>query len=208
MTDSGLSPICIFILGRPGAGKDTQAALLAQELNLHQVKTSKLLMAIFKAKPDDPEVQKAHEMFKAGELATHEFVRRVVYEHIEFLFENNFYNKQGVVFSGSPRTLHEAKSISSFCVEKFGVDNVVALDIIVEAQKCIQRMFERNEKNTDRDLEAAHTRMEEFERYTRPAIDYFMDNNMLVEVDGEGDVQQVHARVKDALRTKLEYGHN
>ena len=120
MTDSILSPICIFVLGRPGAGKDTQAALLAQEFDLHQVKTSKLLVKIFQEQPDDPEVQKAREMFNAGELATHEFVRRVVYEHIELLFEHNFYDKKGAIFSGSPRTLHEANSIASFCIEKFG----------------------------------------------------------------------------------------
>lgn len=206
MTDSNVSPICIFLLGRPGSGKDTQAALLAQELELHQVKTSKLLMAIFKEKSNDPEVQKAHQMFEAGELATHEFVRRVVYEHIEFLFENSFYNKKGVIFSGSPRTLHEAKSIASFCVEKFGVGNVIALDLIVDEQQCIQRMFERNEKSTDRDMDAARVRMQEFERYTRPAINYFAEKNMLIEISGAGGPQQVHIKLKDAISTKLGYG--
>lgn len=208
MIDSTLPPICIFILGRPGSGKDTQAALLAQEMDLHQVKTSKLLMEIFQTQPNDPEVQKAHQMFEAGELATHEFVRRVVHEHIEFLFENNFHNKKGVIFSGSPRTLHEAESIAPFCTEKFGVKNVVALDILVDQQECIQRMFERNEKSTDRDLDAARTRMEEFEKYTRPAIDYFAEKDMLVKVSGAGEPEQVHAQMKNALYTKLEYGHN
>ena len=206
MTDNNMLPVCIFLLGRPGSGKDTQAAILAQELELHQVKTSKLLMAIFEEKPDDPEVQKAHQMFKAGELATHEFVRRVVYERIEFLFENNFYNKKGVIFSGSPRTLHEAKSIASFCIEKFGAGNVVALDLIVDEQECIQRMFERNEKNTDRDMEAARVRMHEFETYTRPAIDYFAEKNMLIKIDGTGGPEQVHLEMKNALSTKLGYG--
>ena len=205
MTDNAPSPICIFVLGRPGSGKDTQAALLAQEFDLHQVKTSKLLMAIFKEKPEDPEVAKAQQMFEAGELATHEFVRRVVYERIEFLFENNFYNKKGVIFSGSPRTLHEAKSIASFCIEKFGAGNVVAMDILVDEQECIQRMFERNEKSTDRDLDAAQTRMEEFEKYTRPAIDYFAEKDMLIKVSGSGGPEQVHAEMKNALSIKLGY---
>ena len=199
-------PVCIFILGRPGSGKDTQAELLAERFSLHQVRTSKLLVAIFKNKPDDPEVQKAKAMFDAGELATHEFVRRVVYEHIEFLFQNNFYNQNGIIFSGSPRTLHEAQSIVGLCIEKFGKNNVLAIDIEVSEQECIERIKDRLNKETDKHDYISKTRMQEFENYTRPAIEYCNEEQILARVNGEGSLEQVLERMSNVFSTKWGYG--
>ena len=69
-------------------------------------------------------------------------------------------------------------------------------------------MFERNEKSTDRDMDAAHIRMQEFEKYTRPAIDYFAEKKMLIKINSNKEREQVHIKIKNALFTKLGYGNS
>lgn len=199
-TSNGMDkPICIFVMGRPGAGKDTQAALLSDFFHLENLKTSGLLRARFEATPTDPVVARQKEVFDAGELNDPEWVMGIVLERVEQLFENNFDGKKGIIFSGSPRTLYEAERFVPFLVERFGKDRIVGVLVSVSEQEGIDRILKRNARPLDRDEEILRTRMQEFNERTEPAIDYLRQQDALIAIDGMPAPDVVFEQAKDAI---------
>jgi adenylate kinase len=192
-------PICIFVMGRPGAGKDTQAALLSDFFHLENIKTSGLLRAVFEATPADPVIAHQKEMFDAGELNDPEWVMGIVLKRVEQLCENNFEGKNGVIFSGSPRTLYEAERFVPFLVERFGKDRIVGVLVSVSEEEGLERILKRNARPLDRDEAILRTRMQEFNERTEPAIDYLRQRGALVTIDGMPAPEVVFEQAKDAI---------
>ncbi|MEX0916637.1 MAG: nucleoside monophosphate kinase [Candidatus Spechtbacterales bacterium] len=192
-------PICVFVMGRPGAGKDTQAALLSDFFHLENIKTSALLRAKFEGNPTDPLIAKQKEVFDAGELNDPEWVMSVVVERVTQLCENNFDGKQGIIFSGSPRTLYEAERLVPFLVARFGKDCIVGVLVSVSEEEGIERILKRNARPLDRDVEILRTRMQEFNERTEQAIDYLRTRDALISIDGMPTPEVVFEQAKDAL---------
>lgn len=196
-------PVGIFVLGRPGAGKDTQAALLGDFFHLQNVKTSTLLRSKFEHEADDPRVAEQKRVFDAGELNDPEWVISVVREHIDALFDGNLDGANGVIFSGSPRTLHEAQTLVPFLAERLGEGRLLALHIAIDEEEGIARILKRNARELDRDEDILRTRMREFAEETQPAIQYLQERGLLETVDGSPSPQEVFEAAQHIVRERF-----
>lgn len=198
-----MKPISIFVLGRPGAGKDTQAALLSDFFHLENVRTSSLLRAKFESNPTDSFIAKQKEVFDAGELNDPEWVMSVVQERVSQLYENDFEGKNGIIFSGSPRTLYEAEHLVPFVEELLGSERILALCVAISEEEGIARILKRNARPLDRDEAILHTRMEEFNERTMKAIEYLRARNALVTIDGMPALEVVFEQAKTAITERF-----
>jgi len=126
--------ICLF--GQPGAGKGAQAELLTEKLGYYHFESSKAIEHCFKTEsPDkvftiegiDYKVSDEIKKWESGELVSPPFVVFLMSERIRELAEDG----KSIIFSGSPRTLYEAKKVIPLFEELYGKENIkfIFLDI-------------------------------------------------------------------------------
>ncbi len=137
-----------MVFGPPGAGKGTQANLLAAKLGLIHFDTGKYIELIVQdpSKRSDPEIDKYRMMFDRGELLPAAWVYKLVKEGTQKILDSGF----GVVFSGSPRTYEEAfeaegkdRGFLYFLEEKLGRENLHAFFLKVTPETSIKRNSNR-----------------------------------------------------------------
>ena len=139
--------IVIFI-APPGAGKGTQADLLAEKFGFVHIETSKL----GEAKINDPELAKkdsevaeAKRLYDKGELFPPPWTTKLVIEKMGELAREG----RGGVFSGSPRTPYEAEHELPEFEKLYGRDNIKIFYITLSEEESVKRNSERRicEKN-------------------------------------------------------------
>lgn len=195
--------IVIFVMGRPGSGKDTQADFLAKHFNLRRIITSDLIQEKFLNFPDDLVVKQEKKLFDSGILNTPSWIIEIVKERITELKNNNFDGGFGIIFSGSPRTFYEAETLVPFLEELFGAENMKAIYLDITDEEGIKRILRRAARELDKDPEKLKVRMKEYEERTKPVIDFFSHKNILVTIKGmpspENIFDDILVQLKDFL---------
>jgi|SRR3989344_2188869 len=133
--------IAVMIYGPPGAGKGTQAKLLAHKLGLIHFDSGKYLESVVHdpANENDPMVQKERILFDTGKLLTPSWILGVVKEAVSSIGKTNF----GIVFSGSPRTLLEAEGLMPLLEKIYDKKNVIPVVLTVKPETSIERNSSR-----------------------------------------------------------------
>jgi adenylate kinase len=138
----------IIILGAPGAGKGTQAGLLADKLGLYYFETSKILEESFNAshkqkyiKVKGEKYSYIHEkdLWTKGILCSPPFVSYLVNEKIKQLYKAG----ENLIIAGSPRTLYEGEEVMPVLEKLYGKKNIKIILIQVSAQESIFRNSHR-----------------------------------------------------------------
>lgn len=129
-------PQIIIFIGPPGAGKGTQADLLAEDFGFYHFETSKIIEEKFAtADPSDPIIRDAKEAFSTGKLVEPKHVAGWVLEKIRSLSDQ----KMSVVFSGSFRTEFEATEEIPVMEEIYGKENIHVFLINVSEDESVKR---------------------------------------------------------------------
>ncbi len=137
----------IIILGPPGAGKGTQAELLADKLSLYYFETSKILEQKFK-EPDKNSIEiegkkydvlKEKKLWEDGILCSPPFVSYLVMERVKKLAGEG----ESLVLAGSPRTLYEGERVTPLLKELYGPENIKVFLIDISAEETIFRNTHR-----------------------------------------------------------------
>ncbi len=140
--------ITVILFGPPGAGKGTQASLLADKLSLYYLETSKIIEESFdKAKKSDfIKVGKEKyflidekKLWKAGILCSPPFVTQLVKNKVDELFKAG----KSLVLAGSPRTLYEGKEVTPFLKKLYGKENIKVVLIKLKGADSIFRNSHR-----------------------------------------------------------------
>jgi adenylate kinase len=141
--------LVIIILGPPGAGKGTQAGLLAEKLNLYYFETSKVLEEKFQEIKTEKEfvqikgkkyyLSKEKELWEKGALCSPPFVTYLVKKKIKNLYRAG----KNLVLAGSPRTLYEGKEITPLLKKLYGKENIKLILITLSAKESIFRNSHR-----------------------------------------------------------------
>ena len=121
----------LILLGAPGAGKGTQADILAKLLGVPTISTGNILRAA--VKNGTPVGLKAKEYMDAGALVPDEVIIGIIAER---LAEPDC--KNGYILDGVPRTIPQAEAM-----EKSGIDIDCALSIEVADEVIVKRMSGR-----------------------------------------------------------------
>lgn len=129
-------PQIVIFVGPPGAGKGTQADLLAEDFGFYHFETSKIIEEKFTTgDANDPVIKDAKEAFATGKLVEPKYVAAWVLEKIRTLASQ----KMSIVFSGSFRTEFEATEEIPVMEEIYGKENIHVFLINVSEDESVKR---------------------------------------------------------------------
>lgn len=209
----------VILVGLPGAGKGTQAERIQSDFGIPHISTGDMFRrAVASGGPLGQEVQ---SYLDSGRLVPDEITIQVVRERL-----NADDTKRGFLLDGFPRTLQQAEALDAI-LQEIGkpVERVlyihVSSDILLDrltgrrickscgttyhtvfqppqvegvCDKCGGELYQR----ADDTAEAVKTRLEQYQQ-TEPLIDYYRNRQVLYQIDGEQDIEAVHAKVSELL---------
>ena len=183
----------LLLLGPPGAGKGTQAQTLVECYEIPQISTGDMLRAAVSAGTEVG--QKAKAFMDAGKLVTDEIVIGVAEERLRQPDAQG-----GFILDGFPRTVAQAEALDGL-LEKLGVKLERCVSMMVNDDELVKRLLKRAEieGRSDDNEESIRVRMNEYREKTEPLVGYYRGRGVLVEVDGEGSVDEIAKRIEQAL---------
>ncbi len=134
-------PKAIIIYGQPGAGKGTQADLVARNFGFVHFDTGKYLESLIynSNRKNNPIIKRERKFFESGKLMTPSWVLEVVGRRTKEIAKAGL----GIVFSGSPRTVYETKGLLPELEKLYGRGNIVIFVIQVTPSTSIKRNIHR-----------------------------------------------------------------
>ena len=179
----------ILLFGAPGVGKGTQAEILANKLNIAHLSTGDAFRTAIKN--ETPVGKLAKSYVDAGDLVPDEVVARIVEEAMD---AESFSN--GAILDGFPRTRPQAEALQEILDRKgLTIRRVVNLD--VDDATIMQRLLMRGRKDDTEEVIA--NRLDVYRQETAPLLEYYGQGNLLVTVDGIGDIDDVNRRILAAI---------
>ena len=211
----------IIMLGAPGAGKGTQAKMIAEKFGIPHVSTGDIFRANIK---NGTELGKeAKQYMDKGLLVPDELTVKILLDRVA---EDDC--KNGYVLDGFPRTIPQAEVLDKALTE-LGEKVDYAINVDVPDENIIKRMSGRRACVTcgatyhvvhippkkegicdtcgsnlilrdDDKPETVKNRLEVYHKQTQPLIDYYTNKNILKTVDGTVDMKDVFASIVNILQ--------
>ncbi len=180
----------LLLIGPPGAGKGTQAAVLSEQLGIPHVSTGDLFRAhIADATPLGPRVK---QHLEAGTLVPDEVTNEMVRERL-----GQADAEAGFLLDGFPRNTAQADVLDEILSElEVELDAVVQMEVPEEV--VVERLLARGRPDDIEDV--IRHRQEIYRLETAPLLDYYADR--LVTVSAVGSVEEITERALDAVRTR------
>ncbi|MDX1554938.1 MAG: adenylate kinase [Xanthomonadales bacterium] len=186
----------IVLLGAPGSGKGTQAAILTEHLGVPHISTGVLLRSAVEAGTELG--RQAKEVMDRGELVSDDIMLGLIEERL-----GEADAERGFILDGYPRNLSQAASLDALLarIEK-PVDMAIQIDVDVEM--VIQRIAKRaqEEGRSDDSEETVRNRMRVYEEQTAPVVGHYADQGLLTRVLGEGTIDEVNQRIMAVVRSE------
>ncbi len=183
----------LVLLGAPGSGKGTQAALLRDELKVPHISTGDLLRAAVKA--GTPLGLQARAVMESGRLVSDDIVLGMLEERLAKADIGD-----GFILDGYPRNLAQCEALEGL-LERLDQPLDVALKLEVPAELLVERIAGRAAAEGRRDDTPAtvRERLRVYEEQTAPVAGHYEELGKLVIVDGVGEVEDVFRRINAAL---------
>ncbi len=183
----------IVLLGAPGSGKGTQAAMLKTELKVPHISTGDLLRAAVKA--GTPLGLKAKAVMEAGQLVSDEIVLGMLEER---LAEPDA--RAGFILDGYPRNIAQCHALDAL-LTRLHQPVEVALKLDVPNEVIVGRCEIRYqaEGRADDKPETVRERLRVYAEQTAPVADYYANQGKLVVLDGVGELGEVFQRILAAV---------
>jgi adenylate kinase len=183
----------LVLLGAPGSGKGTQAAMLKAELKVPHISTGDLLRAAVKA--GTPLGLKAKAVMEAGKLVSDDIVLGMLEERITEADAKN-----GFILDGYPRNVAQCEALESL-LSRIGQPLDIAVKLKVPSELIVDRIAGRAaaEGRKDDTPETVRERLRVYAEQTAPVAEHFGGIGRLRIVDGVGDVDAVFKRILTAL---------
>ena len=202
----------IILLGAPGAGKGTQAALIAEEYKVPHISTGDILRR--NIKEGTPLGHKAKSYIDAGGLVPDEVVIGLVEDRLK---EADC--KNGYILDGFPRTIAQAEALDKVARIDLAINIDVPFETIIErlsgrrvcvcgetyhvsmlngetnCRKCGKPLFVRDDDKP----ETVKKRLDTYEKQTAPLINYYGAQGKLVNVKAVNSIEENFAAVKKVL---------
>ena len=181
----------LLLIGAPGAGKGTQAQLLAKRFGITHISSGDLLRQHVR---DHTSIGQTIEQYVGnGDLVPDSVVldmlRKPVVEAVE---------TGGYVLDGFPRTVEQARA--SFQVaHALGVEVQAAIHLRVPRHELVRRLLSRGRGSDDTEAVVEH-RLQVYEERTVPLLQYYADREWMFTVNGAQPPDTVHEDIVARLR--------
>lgn len=214
----------IVLLGAPGAGKGTQAKMLAERYGIPHVSTGDILREA--VKEGLPLGVKARSFMEEGKLVPDELVVEIVAERLK-----RADCRKGYILDGFPRNLSQARALEDMLKGGGGeLNGVMYMEVPVEelvrrlsgrrtckrcgrgfhllfdppkvAGRCDGCSGELIQRNDDKE-ETVRARLQTYNEETSPLVNYYQGQGLLNRLNGSGEIKEIF----DKLTSLLE-GHS
>lgn len=213
----------LILLGAPGAGKGTQATFIKEEFKIPHISTGDIFRA--NIRENTPLGIKAKEFINEGKLVPDELTIDLVKDRL--LQEDC---KNGFLLDGFPRNLNQADALKLF-LKEHDMDLDAVVDIEVDKNALVRRISGRRmckdcgasyhiifkkpkvegicdicggqlyQRDDDKE-ETVLKRIGVYEKETSPLIDFYRNENLLIEIDGNRNVEEITNDILSILRSK------
>ena len=204
----------IILLGAPGAGKGTQAAMIAEEFKVPHISTGDILRR--NMKEGTPLGLKAKAFVESGGLVPDEVVIGLVEDRL-----SQEDCKNGYILDGFPRTIPQAIALDKVADIDVVLNIDVPFDVIEDrltgrrvcicgatyhvsqlngrdtCEKCGQKLFVRD----DDKIETVKARLKVYEEQPAPLVEYYQGLGLVKTIKGRDTVDETFEEVRKVLDT-------
>ena len=202
----------IILLGAPGAGKGTQAAMIAEEFKVPHISTGDILRR--NMKEGTPLGLKAKAFVDSGGLVPDEVVIGLVEDRL-----SQEDCKNGYILDGFPRTIAQAEALDKVARIDLAINIDVPFETIIDrlggrrvcvcgetyhvsmlngettCKRCGKELFIRDDDKP----ETVKNRLKVYSDQTQPLIDYYRSQNKVVDIKANGTKEEIFADIKKVL---------
>ena len=178
-------------MGPPGAGKGTQAKILAEKYNLMHLSTGDMLRHEIDNQSDIG--LKAKSYMDQGFLVPDDVLLSIM--------ENTLTTLEGIgiVLDGFPRTIPQAKGLEAI-FNKLNLQIDYVINVHVDKDILVNRLIKRakNSGRTDDTEDVIINRQKVYSELTAPLIEFYQDQ--LLTIDGKGTIEEVTQRILEKIQ--------
>ena len=183
-----------LLFGPPGAGKGTQAKLLADKYNLRHISTGDLLRREISNKSELGLAAKA--LMDAGNLVDDSIVEKMIENEID-----GNPTVPGFLFDGFPRTVAQAEALDALLEKRGGaIDKVIS--IIIDDALVYERIAHRaavEKRKDDSNSDIIKNRIKTYHQMTEPLVDYYKDKGKYFEIEGDGTIEEIFNKISSLI---------
>ena len=212
--------MCLLIMGAPGAGKGTQAALIKEAYNIKHISTGDMFRKAISEKT--PTGIEAKSYIDQGKLVPDSVTNKLVRERLS---EKDCEN--GFLLDGYPRNLAQAEELDKI-LKDLGIKLDAVINVSVDDNFLIERITGRRTctkcgasyhvsfnkpkvegicdecgsiliQRPDDSEETIKNRLSVYYEKTKPVLDYYEAQNIVKNVDGIGEINEIFEKIKKEL---------
>ena len=186
----------LLLIGPPGAGKGTQASLLAEYFGIPAISTGDIFRENVK---NETELGvQAKGFMDRGEYVPDSLTNALVKDRLAQPDA-----QKGFLLDGYPRTIDQVHQLDGFLDEMDRKLDVV-VQLTADVDELVRRLAKRAQEQgrTDDTPEVIRRRQEIYEEQTAPLIDVYVSRSLVAKINGLGDINEVTGRIIEALEAR------
>ena len=185
--------IRILLIGPPGAGKGTQAALLAQHFGIPAISTGDIFRE--NVRNETPLGLEAKAFMDRGEYVPDSLTNALVRDRL-----NQEDAVAGFLLDGYPRTIDQVEELDDILEETEKKLDVV-VQLTADSEELLRRLSGRAQEQgrSDDTPEVIKRRLDVYEEQTAPLIDIYASRSLVAKVNGLGEISDVTNRIIEVL---------
>jgi len=183
----------LLIMGPPGAGKGTQAKLIAEHYEIPAISTGDIFRAMKTS--DTPLARQVRAIMESGGYVSDEITNDIVTDRL-----GQSDCDAGFLLDGYPRTLQQVQTLDDYLAETERALDAV-LSLVADTDEVVARLLRRAEieGRSDDNEETIRVRLQVYAEQTEPLLEVYRPRGLLVEVDGLGEIDEVSERIFSSL---------